>query len=159
MSGASAAGGTARLRIRDPRNAQHRRQHIFLLILGAALLIASAVALSVGPVPIGVSEILKAFWPFGNRSPAEQQAAEIITAIRLPRLVLGIAAGAVLGISGAALQGLFRNPLADPGIIGISSGAALAVALFIVAGHSLSPLGLLRGLAHTPCPWLPLLAA
>ena len=59
--------------------------------------------------------------------------------IRLPRLALGVCAGAALGVSGAALQGLFRNPLADPGIIGISSGAALAVALIIVLGHATAP--------------------
>jgi iron complex transport system permease protein len=54
--------------------------------------------------------------------------------IRLPRLVLGIAAGAGLGLAGALMQGLFRNPLADPGLVGISSGAALAAAFTIVMG-------------------------
>ena len=54
--------------------------------------------------------------------------------IRLPRLLLGVAAGAGLGLSGALMQGLFRNPLADPGLIGISSGAALAAAGTIVMG-------------------------
>ena len=48
--------------------------------------------------------------------------------IRLPRLLLGAAAGAGLGVAGALMQGLFRNPLADPGLIGVSSGAALAAA-------------------------------
>ena len=52
--------------------------------------------------------------------------------IRLPRLLLGVAAGAGLGLAGALMQGLFRNPLADPGLIGVSSGAALAAASFIV---------------------------
>ena len=139
MSGASAVGETARHRVRDLRSAQRRRRHVFLLLLAGALLGASVAALTVGPVPISAMDTLKALWPFGDRSPAEQQAGEIIRAIRLPRLVLGIAAGAALGISGAALQGLFRNPLADPGIIGVSSGAALAVALFIVAGHGITP--------------------
>jgi iron complex transport system permease protein len=59
--------------------------------------------------------------------------------IRLPRLVLGIAAGAGLGLSGALMQGLFRNPLADPGLIGISSGAALAAAVTIVLGNAYFP--------------------
>jgi iron complex transport system permease protein len=54
--------------------------------------------------------------------------------IRLPRLLLGVAAGAGLGLAGALMQGLFRNPLADPGLIGVSSGAALAAASFIVMG-------------------------
>lgn len=54
--------------------------------------------------------------------------------IRLPRLVLGLAAGAGLGMAGAIMQGVFRNPLADPGLIGVSSGAALAAGLTIVMG-------------------------
>jgi iron complex transport system permease protein len=54
--------------------------------------------------------------------------------IRLPRLLLGVAAGAALGMSGALMQGLFRNPLADPGLIGVSSGAALAAGMAIVLG-------------------------
>ncbi len=54
--------------------------------------------------------------------------------IRLPRLILGLAAGAGLGLAGALMQGLFRNPLADPGLVGVSSGAALAAAATIVAG-------------------------
>lgn len=58
----------------------------------------------------------------------------VIWNIRLPRVLLGLLTGAALAASGAALQGLFRNPLADPGIIGISSGAALAAAGTIVFG-------------------------
>jgi iron complex transport system permease protein len=59
--------------------------------------------------------------------------------IRLPRLLLGIAAGAGLGMSGALMQGLFRNPLADPGLIGVSSGAALAAGITIVLGAAYFP--------------------
>ena len=58
----------------------------------------------------------------------------ILTQIRLPRVFLAGIVGAGLAVSGAAMQGLFRNPLADPGLIGVSSGAALMVALFIVLG-------------------------
>jgi iron complex transport system permease protein len=58
----------------------------------------------------------------------------VFFAIRLPRVILGMLVGAALGISGAAVQGLFRNPLAAPGLIGISSGAALAAVSVIVLG-------------------------
>src|SRR5690606_13473242 len=58
--------------------------------------------------------------------------------VRLPRVVLGAFAGACLAGAGAALQGLFRNPLADPGLIGVSSGAALAVVAVIVGGGALT---------------------
>lgn len=60
----------------------------------------------------------------------------VLVEIRLPRVILAGLVGASLGISGAALQGLFRNPLADPGLIGVSAGAALGATLVIVLGSS-----------------------
>jgi iron complex transport system permease protein len=57
--------------------------------------------------------------------------------IRLPRIVLGLVVGAALAVAGAALQGLFRNPLADPGLIGVSSGSALAVIILLVGANHL----------------------
>jgi len=60
--------------------------------------------------------------------------------VRLPRVLLAVVVGCALASSGAVMQGLFRNPLADPGLLGISSGAALAVALTIVMPFSLPPL-------------------
>ncbi|WP_370681669.1 FecCD family ABC transporter permease [Comamonas sp. GB3 AK4-5] len=74
--------------------------------------------------------------------------------IRLPRLMLGVAAGAGLGLAGALMQGLFRNPLADPGLIGVSSGAALAAAFTIVLGQTWLP-GMKLGLGS----WVLALAA
>lgn len=66
-------------------------------------------------------------------------ARSVFVNIRLPRLLLGAAAGAALGLSGALMQGLFRNPLADPGLIGVSSGAALAAGITIVLGSRWFP--------------------
>ncbi|MFA9208526.1 MAG: FecCD family ABC transporter permease, partial [Yersinia sp. (in: enterobacteria)] len=60
--------------------------------------------------------------------------------IRLPRVLLAVVVGCALAVSGAIMQGLFRNPLADPGLLGISSGAALCVGLIIVMPFSLPPL-------------------
>jgi iron complex transport system permease protein len=65
------------------------------------------------------------------------QAAVIVGQLRLPRVLLAAAMGAILAISGAAMQGLFRNPLADPSLIGITAGASLGAAVAIVAGGSL----------------------
>ncbi|WP_043339902.1 iron chelate uptake ABC transporter family permease subunit, partial [Comamonas sp. B-9] len=62
----------------------------------------------------------------GAASPGASTEQLVFATIRLPRLILGLAAGAGLGLAGALMQGLFRNPLADPGLIGVSSGAALA---------------------------------
>ena len=62
----------------------------------------------------------------------------MVMGLRLPRIVLGIFIGAALAVAGATLQGLFRNPLADPALIGVSSGAALAAVGFIVLGQGIA---------------------
>jgi iron complex transport system permease protein len=67
----------------------------------------------------------------------------VVIAIRVPRILLGSAVGAALGVSGALMQGLFRNPLADPGLIGVSSGAALGAKAVIVLGGTLGLSGAL----------------
>lgn len=65
-----------------------------------------------------------------------EQQESVLLFIRLPRVILGLAIGAGLAVSGAVLQSLFRNPLADPSLIGVSSGAALAVSIAIVLGET-----------------------
>lgn len=87
-------------------------------------------ALSIGAVKVPPLEILGVL--SGQANDSLQEA--VIWNIRLPRVLLGLLTGAALAVSGAALQGLFRNPLADPGIIGISNGAALLAAATIVLG-------------------------
>lgn len=91
--------------------------------LFVGLLLAAAYALSVGSVPLGIGDVLG-----GNA---------VFFTIRLPRVVLGILVGAGLGVAGATMQGIFRNPLVDPGLVGISSGAALGAAGAIVLGARL----------------------
>lgn len=66
----------------------------------------------------------------------------VLTEIRLPRALLGLLVGASLGLTGAGLQGLLRNPLAEPGLIGASSGAALGAVLVFYSGLTLSSIGL-----------------
>ena len=95
-----------------------------LLLLLIVLLITAVAAALIGAFPIPALSLLQA-----NLTPQEQA---VLNSIRLPRVLLAVIVGAALAVSGAALQGLFRNPLADPGLIGIASGAALAVALMIV---------------------------
>lgn len=89
------------------------------LLLGVVLLAAGT-----GAVSIPLTQILS-----GDLTSAQQA---VLFHIRLPRIALAVIVGVSLAVSGAAMQGLFRNPLADPGLIGISSGAALAVAVVIV---------------------------
>ncbi len=106
--------------------------------LFATLLLASISALSIGAYPIPLHALL-------TGTLAEQQET-VLTAIRLPRVILAVLVGAALAISGAALQGLFRNPLADPGLIGIASGAALAVGIVIVFAGPMTGFAGLYGL-------------
>ncbi|MBX3185362.1 MAG: iron ABC transporter permease [Labilithrix sp.] len=88
-------------------------------------------ALSIGSVPIAPSEILAMIARHPGAS-AEHEA--VFFAIRAPRVLLGLLVGAGLGMSGAAMQGIFRNPLVDPGLLGVSSGAALGAVSAIVLG-------------------------
>ena len=96
-----------------------------ILIALTVLMLASTVLSScIGAVKITFAEL------FSGKLEAQQEA--VLYSIRLPRVVLGLLIGAALGISGAAIQGLFRNPLAEPGLIGISSGARLFAVMMIV---------------------------
>jgi len=95
---------------------------IVLLIL--FLVISIFLGLIIGSIEISPLKLLK-----GDLDDLEN---EIFTKIRSPRIVLCAFVGAALGISGASLQGLFRNPLADPGLIGVSAGAALGAVTSIV---------------------------
>ncbi len=100
-----------------------------LMILGAAFAV-SVVSVSSGAYPLSTADIL-AVW-MGDLD--DEVASMVLFDVRLPRLVLGFLVGAVLAVSGAILQGLFRNPLADPGLIGVSAGASLAAIAVIVLG-------------------------
>jgi len=89
----------------------------------------------IGAVKISLSELLSILANYAGISDEvhfKSQQAAVLMNIRLPRVALGVLIGAGLGISGAAIQGLFRNPLAEPGLIGISSGATLFAVLMIV---------------------------
>ncbi|MCB1846151.1 MAG: iron ABC transporter permease [Halieaceae bacterium] len=95
--------------------------------------------LASGAVHLGPGEVIRGLLaPLGDAEPG--QASLIIAHIRLPRVLLAALMGAVLAMSGATMQGLFRNPLADPSLIGVTAGASLGAALVIVMGG-----GLLQG--------------
>ncbi|MES1990347.1 MAG: iron ABC transporter permease [Pseudomonadota bacterium] len=109
------------------------RRPVVLAGLTVLLGLSFLLALAIGAMPIPLREVAATL--FGYAPDSESQA--IILGLRLPRAVLAVLVGAGLGLSGAALQGLFRNPLADPGLIGISGGAALGAVSVIVLGHML----------------------
>lgn len=107
---------------------------IIYLALIVTLTITALASLSIGAMPIPLKDILliaakKLHLPISYKT--DMLYAGVIAEIRLPRTILSLFIGAALGISGAAIQSVFRNPLAEPGLIGISSGASLAAALII----------------------------
>ena len=115
-------GLTLRVQARDSMN-----QRVGVPLLVAAVIVLILLSLGVGAVPIAMMDIIK-----GNLSETESL---ILQDIRLPRVLLSLIVGAGVATAGAAIQGLFRNPLADPALIGVSSGAALFAAGFMVIGY------------------------
>ncbi|WP_420387965.1 FecCD family ABC transporter permease [Roseivirga sp.] len=104
---------------------------------GMALLLCTSflISLTIGAVDISLKDVMHIFLNqlgLGSTEVAVTKSL-VLTDFRLPRLLFTVLIGAALGVSGAALQGLFRNPLVEPGIIGVSSGAALG-AIFIILG-------------------------
>lgn len=117
------------------RSGRMGRRGIVLAVLGAGLIGAVLASLAVGQVRISPAAALGILLDHlgidsGLEFSSRQDA--VLWSIRLPRVVLGALVGAALGIAGAAYQGIFRNPLADPQLIGVSSGAALGSALGIL---------------------------
>lgn len=102
-----------------------------LLIPSLSLLVAAlfTASLLIGPAALGLRESLAALLT-GQGGPVVL----VMQEIRLPRAILGLCVGAVLGLSGAAMQGFLRNPLAEPGLIGVSSTAALGAVLALQTG-------------------------
>ncbi|MFD2645713.1 FecCD family ABC transporter permease [Pseudomonas japonica] len=98
-------------------------------------MLATWLSLALGPVSLPLLDTLRAglrLLGMPVTGDGLEQAELILGQIRLPRTLLGLAVGAVLALAGVAMQGLFRNPLADPGLVGVSSGAALGAAIAIV---------------------------
>lgn len=115
------------------------RQARMLIALLAVLLVAVALfSLTAGASQASSWSVLKSL--FSSQINPDDITAQrdhiIIMDIRLPRIVLGILIGASLAVSGAVMQGLFRNPLADPGLVGVSSGAGLGAIVVIVLGST-----------------------
>nr|WP_275448486.1 iron ABC transporter permease [Mesorhizobium sp. IRAMC:0171] len=100
-----------------------------LALLGFLVALLFVLSLTVGPAAIAFGDSIKAL--FSGKADA---IALIMREIRLPRALLGLMIGATLGLSGAALQGYLRNPLAEPGLIGVSASASLGAVLAIYSG-------------------------
>ncbi len=135
MNSASLAGSS-------PMGVRRMRPGTVLVVLAIVVVALALASLQVGALSIPPGQVAAIVASaFGVTLPADVplQNAAVLLSIRLPRIVLGLAAGAGLGAAGAVLQGVFRNPLADPMLIGVSSGAALFVTAVIVLGAAFAP--------------------
>lgn len=116
------------------------RYGLLVSMLVIILIIAIILSVGIGPLPLSpvqsIAVLLKQLGIHLDTSFTNQQEI-VVMAIRMPRVIFGIFIGATLAICGTAIQGLFRNPLADPALIGISSGAALFTVVMIVLGAQL----------------------
>ncbi|MBB5153946.1 FecCD family ABC transporter permease [Saccharopolyspora phatthalungensis] len=117
---ASTASGGGRLRQR------RRRRFAGIAVLLVVLVVSCVLSVVIGAKTIPLSDVWSGlFTPTGTENDL------IIRELRVPRTVVGVLAGAALGLAGALMQGHTRNPIADPGILGITQGAALAVVLAV----------------------------
>lgn len=114
-----------------------RLAQLLILVLVVVAVSMFSASIMTGAADASLGNVLR--WLLGVEGAEQALSVRdriIILDIRLPRAVLGMLVGASLAVSGAVMQGLFRNPLADPGLVGVSSGASLGAVLLIVLGSS-----------------------
>jgi len=110
-----------------------------MAILIGVLILISLVAIAVGSEHVGLNSILSICWSLitGHPASAPTEQVSIIAGVRLPRILTAIVVGAALSVAGAAYQGLLKNPLADPYILGVSTGAAVGAIVATVFAESI----------------------
>lgn len=128
------------------------RAKLAIAVLAAVLCLTVLFCLTAGASDASITGFVRALvFGTGEGTEAFRRNHLIIMEIRFPRVVMGILVGAALAVSGAVMQGLFRNPLADPGLVGVSSGASLgAVSMIVLGGTLFSPLMDFFGLYGLP---------
>ncbi len=109
-----------------------------VLILSGVTAVAVVISLAVGTAPIGLADVVRAFVSPGEVTP---EVLTIVRSLRLPRVLMALAAGGALSVSGVVFQAILKNPLADPFILGVSSGAALGTVIGSMLIHAPSYLG------------------
>ncbi|UVO27812.1 iron ABC transporter permease [Bradyrhizobium arachidis] len=120
--------------LRGRPRTRRRPAPLTIAVLLVALTIAAVIALTVGAAGIPLSRLPAALglWQQGAADPMAPRDQLVLWSIRIPRIAAAAMVGGLLAMSGAIMQGLFRNPLADPALVGVSSGGALAAAAAIV---------------------------
>lgn len=124
------------LALAKPRRTTTSRAILGVAACGLVLVLAVALSLCLGARDLGLSAVWHALLA-GNDGSA---AAHIVWDLRIPRTAIGLLAGLALGVAGMVIQGVTRNPLGDPGLLGINSGASLAVVVALWLGLAPSPL-------------------
>jgi iron complex transport system permease protein len=122
-------------------SARARRLQVALLLGTVVLALSCLVALSVGAFGVRLGEVVAALGArlgIASAAALDPRHELVLFAIRLPRVLFAVAVGATLACAGAAMQGIFRNPLADPGLVGVSTGASLAATAAIVLGGAVT---------------------
>ena len=118
---------------------RRKRNGLVIVILGVLLVIISLISLGSGQVHVPLTSMLAIVGKqlgipgFASAVLMPEQTA-VVWHIRMPRTIIGLLVGAALGVSGAVMQGVFGNPLADPGIIGVSAGASLGAVIAVALG-------------------------
>ena len=126
-----------------PLRSSRLPRELLVPALATALLLSCLIAIGIGPMQLPLGNVWSTLIaPLTGSEPALRDQA-LVWQLRLPRILLAVLCGSVLALAGASLQGLFRNPLADPGLIGVSSGAALAAGAVIVLVGVNAPVWLL----------------
>lgn len=143
MTRAAPAAASARLARQESRGRPARLLGLVGLLLG--VVVAVALSLLLGSRAIDFGTVVGALTGAGGGGAASGDGASteqmVVLDLRVPRTVIGLVAGAALGLAGALMQGLTRNPLADPGLLGVNSGASLAVVVAISVFGVTSPIG------------------
>jgi iron complex transport system permease protein len=139
-------------RLRHGQNGDRKALAILVLaILAALAIVAFAFSVTVGAADASIFGVIGSMAGASADGALSARDRIIILDIRLPRAVLGFLVGGGLAVSGAVMQGLFRNPLADPGLIGVSAGASLgAVAMIVLSGGLLAPAVTVFGIFSLP---------
>ena len=134
------------------RTKRQRKWMLYALMLGIVLI--GLISLKEGSLETGTGAVLETIINRASMgrygADADQRITTVVVDIRMPRMLMAMAVGAALATAGACLQGLFRNPLADPGLIGVSSGGAIGAILAIGTLGAVAPLGGLAAESYVP---------
>lgn len=129
---------------------RHNRAKKVMVLLACLLIICVMFSLLSGAAQLDTRQVIFDLLGVSDQ-PLLLRDHIILYDVRLPRTVLGVLVGASLAVSGVMMQGIFRNPLADPGIVGVGTGAGLGAVLFIVLGQTiLAPVSAFLGIYNVP---------